>query len=97
MQRRDFLLLPGLLPLAGCAETETAPATDTRKPDDSDPLLAIALARHGRSLSPDEIVKVRAQIEANRRTARRLAAFPLDNADEPVFAPSSRYDVEEQA
>jgi hypothetical protein len=45
----------------------------------------IARLRFGEKLSPDELARVKRDIEGNVRTAERLRASKLRNADEPDF------------
>jgi len=41
--------------------------------------------RFGDKLTPDELARLKRDIEGNVRTAERLRAFKLQNADEPDF------------
>ena len=45
----------------------------------------VARARFGDKLSPDELSRVRRDLEGNVRSAERLRAAKLKNADEPDF------------
>jgi hypothetical protein len=45
----------------------------------------VARLRFGESLTPDELARMKRDIEGNVRTAERLRAFKLKNADEPDF------------
>jgi hypothetical protein len=45
----------------------------------------IARLRFGDKLTPDELARLKRDIEGNVRTAERLRAFKLKNADEPDF------------
>ena len=45
----------------------------------------VARLRFGDKLSPDELARLKRDIEGNVRTAERLRAFKLVNADEPDF------------
>jgi hypothetical protein len=45
----------------------------------------IARLRFGEKLTPDELARMKRDIEGNVRTAERLRAFKLKNADEPDF------------
>jgi hypothetical protein len=45
----------------------------------------IGRLRFGEKLSPDELARMKRDIESNVRTAERLRAFKLNNADEPDF------------
>ncbi|MGI8566666.1 MAG: hypothetical protein ACR2LZ_09320 [Pyrinomonadaceae bacterium] len=45
----------------------------------------VARARFGGQVSPEELSRIKTGIESNLRTAERLAAFKLQNADEPDF------------
>lgn len=58
-------------------------------PTKSSPLVeayeGVARARFGGNLSPEEFSGVKTGIEDNLRTAERLRAFKLQNADEPDF------------
>ena len=45
----------------------------------------VARLRFGESLTPDELARMKRDMEGNVRTAERLRAFKLKNADEPDF------------
>jgi predicted pyridoxine 5'-phosphate oxidase superfamily flavin-nucleotide-binding protein len=45
----------------------------------------VARLRFGDKLAPDELARMKRDIEGNVRTAERLRAFKLKNADEPDF------------
>jgi len=45
----------------------------------------VARLRFGDKLTPDELARLKRDIEGNVRTAERLRAFKLKNADEPDF------------
>ncbi len=45
----------------------------------------VARLRFGDKLAPDELARLKRDIEGNVRTAERLRAFKLKNADEPDF------------
>jgi len=45
----------------------------------------VARLRFGEKLVPDELARLKRDIEGNVRTAERLRAFKLKNADEPDF------------
>jgi hypothetical protein len=45
----------------------------------------VARARFGEQLTPDEMTRVRRDLEGNVRAAERLRAHKLANADEPDF------------
>lgn len=45
----------------------------------------VARLRFGEKLSADELARMKRDIEGNVRTAERLRAFKLKNADEPDF------------
>ncbi|HVF87306.1 MAG TPA: hypothetical protein VM866_06940 [Pyrinomonadaceae bacterium] len=45
----------------------------------------VARARFGGKVSPEEFSRIKSDIEGNLRTAERLAAFKLQNSDEPDF------------
>ena len=45
----------------------------------------VARLRFGDKLTPDELARMKRDIEGNVRTAERLRAFKLKNADEPDF------------
>jgi hypothetical protein len=45
----------------------------------------VAGARFGQQLTPEEMARVRRDLEGNVRTADRLRAHKLANADEPDF------------
>jgi hypothetical protein len=46
---------------------------------------AVAEARFGKLLTPEQLVKVKEDMVGNVRTAERLSAAKLQNADEPDF------------
>jgi len=46
----------------------------------------VARLRFGEKLTPEQMLAVRRDLEGNVRTAERLRAFKLRNADEPDFA-----------
>lgn len=64
----------------GSAPSEPAPT-------ELDLLFGIVQLRHGGRLSEEELADIRRELAANLATAERLRAVPLDNRDEPVFAP----------
>jgi hypothetical protein len=45
----------------------------------------VARLRFGDKLTPDELARTKRDLEGNVRTAERLRAFKLKNADEPDF------------
>jgi hypothetical protein len=45
----------------------------------------VARLRFGQKLTPDELARMKRDMEGNVRTAERLRAFKLKNADEPDF------------
>lgn len=45
----------------------------------------VARLRFGDKLTPDELARLKRDIEGNVRTAERLRTFKLKNADEPDF------------
>ncbi len=45
----------------------------------------VARLRFGDKLTPDELARMKRDVEGNVRTAERLRAFKLGNADEPDF------------
>jgi hypothetical protein len=79
------------------ATTKQAPAPPNPQPAPASPQqqqppspVAVAYAevarlRFGDKLTPDELARLKRDIEGNVRTAERLRAFKLQNADEPDF------------
>ncbi|HEY0098858.1 MAG TPA: hypothetical protein VGB76_07880 [Pyrinomonadaceae bacterium] len=69
---------------------QPTPATASAAPQNAPSPVAEAYAeigrlRFGEKLSADELVRMKRDIEGNVRTAERLRAFKLKNADEPDF------------
>ncbi len=81
------------------AQTPTAPKQSPAPPNPQSPpasaptkpsplveaYAAVARARFGEHVAPEEFERIRQDIEGNLRAAERLAAFKLQNADEPDF------------
>ncbi|HZH91465.1 MAG TPA: hypothetical protein VEX70_12710 [Pyrinomonadaceae bacterium] len=72
--------------------TKQAPAPPNPQPTPSAPPSPVAEAyaeiarlRFGERFTPDELARVKRDIEGNVRTTERLRAFKLKNADEPDF------------
>ncbi|MBA2647472.1 MAG: hypothetical protein H0U81_11820 [Pyrinomonadaceae bacterium] len=62
------------------------PASAPTKPSPlAEAYAEVARARFGGKVSPEEFSRIKSDIESNLRTAERLAAFKLRNADEPDF------------
>ncbi|MDQ3686997.1 MAG: hypothetical protein M3430_15585 [Acidobacteriota bacterium] len=65
------------------------PPTTSTVPTKSSPLAEayaeVSRARFGGQVSPEEFSRIKTDIEGNLRTAERLAAFKLQNSDEPDF------------
>lgn len=97
--RREFtrtaLLAALAAPAAACAPAVAPappsmpvpdPIPDGPAPDPTaDALFAIAEARYGRYLTPDQQAAVRRSIDSYLSAAERLRAAPLTPADEPSF------------
>ncbi|MET0623931.1 MAG: hypothetical protein ABW250_13180 [Pyrinomonadaceae bacterium] len=66
------------------------PAPQQQGPPQPSPLAEaygeVARLRFGASLTPEQMQAVKRDLEGNVRTAERLRAFKLRNADEPDFA-----------
>ncbi|MCA1564311.1 MAG: hypothetical protein LC803_01380 [Acidobacteria bacterium] len=74
------------------ATTKQAPAPPNPQPTPAPPPSPVAEAyaevarlRFGDKLTPEELARMKRDIEGNVRTAERLRAFKLKNADEPDF------------
>ena len=74
------------------AATKQAPAPPNPQPTPQNPPSPVADAyaeigrlRFGEKLTADELARMKRDIEGNVRTAERLRAFKLKNADEPDF------------
>jgi hypothetical protein len=71
--------------------TKQAPAPPNPQPTPTPPspvaeaYAEVARLRFGDKLTPEELARVKRDIEGNVRTAERLRAFKLKNADEPDF------------
>ena len=73
--------------------TKQAPAPPNPQPTPAAPppspvaeaYAEVARLRFGDKLTPDELARMKRDIEGNVRTAERLRAFKLKNADEPDF------------
>jgi hypothetical protein len=71
--------------------TKQAPAPPNPQPTPAPPspvagaYAEVARLRFGDKLTPDELARMKRDIEGNVRTAERLRAFKLKNADEPDF------------
>lgn len=52
-----------------------------------DLLFEMVRLRHGARLMPEQLADIRRELAANLASAARLRAVPLENRDEPVFAP----------
>ena len=65
---------------------QSPPASAPPKPSPLvEAYVAVVRARFGEHVAPEEFVRIRQDIEGNVRAAERLAAFKLQNADEPDF------------
>lgn len=71
-------------------QTTPTPAPQQQGPPQPSPLAEaygeVARLRFGASLTPEQMQAVKRDLEGNVRTAERLRAFKLKNADEPDFA-----------
>ena len=71
-------------------QTTPTPAPQQQGPPQPSPLAEaygeVARLRFGDRLSPEQMQAVKRDLEGNVRTAERLRAFKLKNADEPDFA-----------
>jgi hypothetical protein len=71
-------------------QTTPTPAPQQQGPPPPSPLAEaygeVARLRFGDRLSPEQMQAVKRDLEGNVRTAERLRAFKLKNADEPDFA-----------
>jgi hypothetical protein len=71
--------------------TKQAPAPPNPQPTPAPPspvaeaYAEVARLRFGDKLTPEELARMKRDIEGNVRTAERLRAFKLKNADEPDF------------
>jgi hypothetical protein len=68
--------------------TPAAPQQQQQQPPPSPVAAAyaeVARARFGEFVSPEEMARVRRDLEGNVRAAERLRAHKLSNADEPDF------------
>jgi hypothetical protein len=71
--------------------TKQAPAPPNPQPTPAPPspvaeaYAEVARLRFGDKLTPEELARVKRDVEGNVRTAERLRAFNLKNADEPDF------------
>ena len=64
---------------------QPTPAPQTPPSPVADAYAEVARLRFGEKLTPDELARLKRDIEGNVRTAERLRAFKLSNADEPDF------------
>jgi hypothetical protein len=86
--------------LSAASAQTTTPAPEAKAPPDPRPTPApqqqppspvaaayaeVASARFGQQLTPEEMARVRRDLEGNVRAAERLRAHKLANADEPDF------------
>jgi len=71
-------------------QTTPTPAPQPQGPPRPSPLAEaygeVARLRFGEHLTPEQMQAVKRDLEGNVRTAERLRAFKLKNADEPDFA-----------
>jgi hypothetical protein len=71
-------------------QTTPTPAPQQQGPPQPSPLAEaygeVARLRFGAALTPEQMQAVKRDLEGNVRTAERLRAFKLKNADEPDFA-----------
>ena len=86
-------------PVAASAQTTPAPKQEPKAPPNPQPAqqtpaqpspvavayAEVARARFGKQVSEDEFNRIRRDLEGNVRTGERLAAFKLQNWDEPDF------------
>jgi hypothetical protein len=88
--------------LSNAGAQTTTPAPEAKSPPNPQPTPApqtpqppspvavayaeVARARFGAQLTPDEMARLRRDLEGNVRAAERLRAHKLANADEPDFA-----------
>jgi hypothetical protein len=64
---------------------QPTPAPQTPPSPVAEAYAEIARLRFGEKLSADELARIKRDLEGNVRTAERLRAFKLKNADEPDF------------
>jgi len=64
---------------------QPTPAPQTPPSPVAEGYAEVARLRFGEKLTPDELARLKRDIEGNVRTAERLRAFKLKNADEPDF------------
>jgi hypothetical protein len=64
---------------------QPTPAQQSAPSPVADAYAEIGRLRFGEKLSADELARMKRDIEGNVRTAERLRAFKLKNADEPDF------------
>ena len=64
---------------------QPTPAPQTAPSPVAEGYAEVARLRFGEKLSADELARMKRDIEGNVRTAERLRAFKLKNADEPDF------------
>ncbi len=76
-------------PTASPNPQPTPPTTTTTTPPKPSPVVEayaeVARARFGEQLSPEELTRVKRDLEGNVRAADRLRASKLKNSDEPDF------------
>ena len=64
---------------------QPTPAPQTPPSPVAEAYAEVARLRFGEKLTPDELTRLKRDIEGNVRTAERLRTFKLKNADEPDF------------
>ena len=64
---------------------QPTPAPQTAPSPVAEGYAEVGRLRFGEKLSADELARMKRDIEGNVRTAERLRAFKLKNADEPDF------------
>lgn len=84
MDRRDFGLAVAGLAVGGLADTA---AGQSAVPDlaTANALTDIVKARWGQHLNEEQTVKLRLSLQRSLAAAGRMAAFKLQNGDEPAF------------
>ena len=65
--------------------TPAAPAPQNAPSPLAEAYAEVGRLRFGEKLSADELARMKRDLEGNVRTAERLRAFKLRNADEPDF------------
>jgi hypothetical protein len=93
--RREFgqaLAVAAAAPLVAGLAAAPAPAQQPAAPKAEGPaaaaeaLLVVLRLRHGKHLTPEQLVAVERNIAGGLAGADRLNQFPLKNSDEPAFA-----------